>query len=143
MPLEIIGSILGNAAIELVSKAVIPNENSSIDDVMVQAQKQEVSISLAEQQARVAQEIAIALRVVTADEVEIEEFYDGSGEANVGAKGNKEGISFGVGGSGRKIIKRIYKFKGYNEKNLEIYEQRLNDFLLKKEEVNKQDSSSE
>lgn len=90
-------------------------------------------------QIAVAQELAIARRIETADEVEIEEFYDNSKEGYAGLKGTEEGISLGIGGNGRKITKRIYKFKGYNDKRIEAYEQaRDKVFKIKTDELNKE-----
>ena len=45
---------------------------------------------------------------------EIEEFYDGSASAELGAKASTEKVSLGLNGEGRKITKRVIKFKGFN-----------------------------
>lgn len=74
---------------------------------------------MAEDQAKVAQEIAIARRIDTAEEVTIEEFYDTSGEAGIGLNSNGENISLGVNGSARRVTKRIYTFKGWRDGGLE------------------------
>jgi len=68
------------------------------------------------QQARIAQELAIAKRIENADVVEIEEFYDASGKGNIGisADANSGVASFGIGAEGRRVVKRIYHFKGGN-----------------------------
>ena len=66
---------------------------------------------MAEAQARVAQELAIAKRIEVAEEVEMEEFYDYSGEASLGLKADKQSVSLGAGASGRRVSKRIYRFK--------------------------------
>jgi len=66
----------------------------------------------AEAQARVAQEVAIARRIETAKEVEIEEFYNYSGEGLIGVKSDGESISLGAGGAVRRISKRFYRFRG-------------------------------
>lgn len=63
-------------------------------------------------QAKVEQELAISRRIDSAEEVEIEEFYDTSGKGNTGLNTDGETISLGVGGEGRRVTKRIIKFKG-------------------------------
>lgn len=117
---------------EIIKVKIEVPKDSTAEKINEEVAKQNIALELAQQQARVAQELAIALRIETADEVEVEEFYDNAGEGNIGLKGSKEGVSLGIGGSGRKIVKRIYKFKGHNGKNTEIYEQKLNDILSNK-----------
>ncbi|MBE6067749.1 MAG: hypothetical protein E7211_08665 [Clostridium lundense] len=125
-------SILGNTIADIIKVKFDVSKDSSVQKINEEVSKQNIVLELAQQQARVAQELAIALRIETADEVEVEEFYDNVGEGNVGLKGTKEEISFGISGSGRKIVKRIYKFKGHNGKNTEVYEQKLSDILSNK-----------
>lgn len=97
------------------------------EEVVKGIKQQDVSLQLAQQQARFAQELAIALRIETAEEVEIEEFYDNTGEGNAGLKSTGEDLLLGVSGSGRKITKRIYKFKGHNGDTIEVYQHKLNE----------------
>jgi hypothetical protein len=77
--------------------------------------KQEFEMRMAERQAKVAQELAIADRIRSAEEVEIEEFYDYSGEGNVGLNIKEDGTVLGAGGKGSRIVKRICRFKGIRE----------------------------
>ena len=90
------------------------NKNQSIEDLQLSARKQELQMQMAEAQAKVAQEIAIAKRIELAEEVEIEEFYDTSGEGNLGLKADAKSVALGASGSGRKVTKRIYKYSGVN-----------------------------
>ena len=90
------------------------NKNQSIEDLQLSARKQELQMQMAEAQAKVAQEIAIAKRIELAEEVEIEEFYDTSGEGNLGLKADANSVGLGASGSGHKVTKRIYKFSGVN-----------------------------
>ena len=90
------------------------NKNQSIEDLQLSARKQELQMQMAEAQAKVAQEIAKAKRIELAEEVEIEEFYDTSGEGNLGLKADAKSVALGASGSGRKVTKRIYKFSGVN-----------------------------
>lgn len=91
------------------------NNGGSIIDLQQESIRQELLMRIAEHQARVAQEISIARRIDTAEEVTIEEFYDVSGEANAGVKAQGEGLSAGISGSGRKVTKRVYTFKGWRD----------------------------
>lgn len=90
------------------------NSSKSIEDLQLAARKQELQMQMAEAQAKVAQELAIAKRIELAEQVEIEEFYDASGEGNLGLKADAQTVALGASGSGRKVTKRIYKFSGVN-----------------------------
>jgi len=67
---------------------------------------------MAEAEARVAQELAIARRIETAHEVEMTEYFDYSGEGHAGFKASGNTLTAGLGGSGRKVSKRKFVFKG-------------------------------
>ena len=71
-------------------------------------------MQMAEAQAKVAQELAIAKRIELAEQVEIEDFYDTSGDGNIGLKVDVTSVALGASGSARKVTKRIYKFSGVN-----------------------------
>lgn len=90
------------------------NSNKSLEELQVSARKQELQMQMAEAQAKVAQELAIAKRIELAEQVEIEEFYDASGEGNLGLKADAKSVALGASGAGRKVTKRIYKFSGVN-----------------------------
>ena len=66
-------------------------------------------------QARAAQELAIAERIVASHEVVIEEYYDGSGKGHAGLKADGEAISLGASGEGRRVTKRVIRFSGWAE----------------------------
>ena len=105
--------------VERVAESTIDatKENSnkkSIEELQLSAKKQELQMQMAEAQAKVAQELAIAKRIEIAEEVEIEEFYDLNGEGSVGLKADEKGITAGASASGRRVSKRIYKFRGVN-----------------------------
>ncbi len=67
---------------------------------------------MAERQAKVAQELALARRIESALEVEMEEFYDINGSGNAGLSSEGNTLSAGIGGKGQKVTKRIFRFKG-------------------------------
>jgi hypothetical protein len=76
--------------------------------------REEALARVAEATARVQQELAIAGRIATADEVEIEEFYEGSGEGSAGLKTDGKGLTAGLAATGRKVTRRVVRFKGWN-----------------------------
>ena len=83
-------------------------ELSALND---EAKKQAISLQMAKMQATVAQELAIAERIQNAEEVEIEEYYEGEKSAGINAVANIDGGSISLGGSGRQVTKRVYRFK--------------------------------
>jgi hypothetical protein len=85
-----------------------------LEELELTAKKQELQMQMAEAQAKVAQELAIAKRIEIAEEVEIEEFYDLNAEGSIGFKAKDQGVTLGAAASGRRVSKRIYKFSGVN-----------------------------
>ena len=80
-----------------------------------EVEKRTIELGFAKQQALIEQELAIARRIDNAEEVEIEEFYDlsGSGKAGVGINSSEgvTSVSAGISGEGKKVSRRIYRFK--------------------------------
>jgi hypothetical protein len=108
-------SYLLEKIVKSASKNVESPKPDGSDDIValrLETERQELEMRIAEAQARVAQEVAIARRIQTADEVEMEEYYDYSGDGHIGGKYDGTNISIGAGGSGRRVSKRIFKFKG-------------------------------
>jgi hypothetical protein len=103
---------------ESTSKSVthgVSVADKELTALRVEAERQELQMRISEAQARVAQEIAIARRIESAEEVEMEEFYDYSGEGSVGGKLDEKGLFVGAGGSGRRVSKRVYRFRGHSQ----------------------------
>lgn len=98
-----------------MSRAASESESASESQDLVvldnEAQRQKIELSMAEMQAKVAQEVAIARRIEEADEVEIEEYYEGEVEGNAGLKTDGQSLSLGIGGKGSRVTKRVYRFK--------------------------------
>ncbi len=122
----LIGLII-DATEKTISKAQEATDSGDIQKLQIEAQRQEIALRMSEYQAKVAQEVAIARRIDTAEEVEIEEFYDTSSKVNVGlnAKTDGETVSVGLGAAadGRRVTKRIYRFRGWRDGGLEVVEQ--------------------
>ncbi|WP_447916224.1 hypothetical protein [Delftia acidovorans] len=107
------GFLLKMLAEKVASSSKDDLHSMPLKDLEVEAQKQSIEMAMARAQAKVAQELAIARRIEVAEEVEIEEFYDKSGEGNVGVKSGETGFTVGAGGAGKSVTKRVYKFRGF------------------------------
>ena len=106
-------NLLASELVKSVQKSSSVTAEGNLNKLENEARLQEVENRISEFQARVAQELAIAKRIETAAEVEIEEFYDTTGSGGVGLQSGAEGgLNIGLNGSGRKVTKRVYKFKG-------------------------------
>ncbi len=109
--------------VEATLKKVAQANDASPKDLLTlrdDAERQELQMRMAEAHARVAQEVAIARRIETAEEVDIEESYDYSGEGHVGANADGAGMSLGTGGSGRRVSQRVFKFRGNTSVTLPV-----------------------
>ena len=106
-------SLIAESAINAIKKSNNAAESGDINKLQEEAAIQEIENRISEFQARVAQELAIAKRIENAYEVEIEEFYDSSGEGSLGAQYKEGTFNLGATGSGRRVNKRIYRFKGF------------------------------
>lgn len=119
--LETMASIISPTAYA-ISKALVKSGNDisqstdNLDELNEKAKKVEIESKALLAQAKVEQELSIARRIMCAQEVEIEEYYDINGKGGVGLKAEQESITFGVSGEGSKVTKRIIKFSGFNEK---------------------------
>lgn len=115
-------AVIMDVAEKSVTKSSDVAKNGNIEEMKDEAARQEIAARIAEAQAKVAQELAIANRIDNANEVTIEEFYDVSGDANVGLNLKESGLNAGVNGSGKKVTKRVYRFKGFREDDSNIEE---------------------
>jgi hypothetical protein len=98
------------------------SNNGSVEDLQKMAEKQKIEMQILEAQAKVEQELAIARRIDTAEEVIIEEYYEGTGEGKVGLNAKEGNVNLGLSGEGRRISKRVYTFKGSSDDGLEGFE---------------------
>lgn len=100
--------------VELTSRKVAKTETGSteISALRVEAERQELEMRIAEAQARVAQEVAIAKRIESAEEVELEEFYEYVGSGKAGLKLGAESVAVEGGAGVKRVSKRVYRFKG-------------------------------
>ena len=89
-------------------------ESKGLAELELEAAKQKVIMEFQAHQAQVYQEVAIAERISTSNQVEITEYYDASGKANAGLNASEASITAGVGGEGRKVTHRVIKFTGFS-----------------------------
>lgn len=109
-----LGFGLGSLILDMMKTSETKIERAPKNELEMELAREEGRARVAEAMAHAAQEFAIASRIASADEVEIEEFYDASGEGSAGLKGDGKAqtLSLGASASGRKVTKRIIKFKG-------------------------------
>ncbi len=107
----IIGPVAG-VLMESAKDAETASESGELDILSKEAKRQEISLHMAKMQSQVAQELAIAHRIENAEEVEIEEYYEGESKGGIGASADGATASFSLGAQGRKVTKRVYRFKG-------------------------------
>jgi hypothetical protein len=124
----VFGPLMG-PVVEKVVSDVLPDQ--PIAQLQEQAIRQELEQRIWEAKARTLQEFAIATRIDTADTVEIEEFYDLTGQGSIGVNLKEEGATAGISAAGRKGTKRIYRFSGWREgsqpKDWEAFQQQFDD----------------
>ncbi len=98
--------------VEVAYKAINKASDQGIEQLTAEVAKQELRLKFELQQAKIAQELAIAQRILNAEVVEIEEFYDVSGSGQAGLNATAESMSLGLNIEGKRVTKRIYQFKG-------------------------------
>lgn len=96
------------------------NENTTPEQLSEAAVKASITANILSEQAKVEQELSIAKRILIAEEVEIEEFYDVSGSGGVGVKSNDDTTHLGAHAEGKKVTKRVIKFKGFNSEAISL-----------------------
>lgn len=105
------GYLIRKIASNVVEESANTKPNK-LEDLRLEAERQALEMKMAEAKARVAQELALAQRIETAEEVEMEEFYETAADGKAGISVEGEGLSAGISGSGRRVTKRVFRFKG-------------------------------
>jgi hypothetical protein len=120
MPFELVASgaagLLGNLISSAIAQAKIVDPNAPLEELKLEAERQEFGARIAQSQARVAQELAIAHRIENAAEVIMEEFYDYQLEGKAGVQTDSGKVSASIGASNKRVSKRVYRFKGQLQK---------------------------
>lgn len=107
----LLGLIVKFASSEIVKSNEL-TQAGQLEEMRREAEKQEIALAMAERQAKVAQEIAIAHRIETAEEVEVEEFFEYNSKGQIGLDSDGTKLGIGIGGSGQRVSRRICRFKG-------------------------------
>ena len=116
---EVIKGVAGPSAY-LIDKVLSTNildfdktdDTKNMQELRESAYREEIKSKVMQSYAKTQQELAIAKRIESATEVEIEEYYDTSGKGGLNVEMTDSTVSGGLGGEGRKITKRIIRFKG-------------------------------
>ena len=118
--------------VEKAAQLVANASDKGVDQLRGEIEKQSLRMQFDQPQARIAQELAIARRIDNAEEVEIEEFYDASGNgfAGISVDQSRQTTSVGVGAEGRQITKRVYRFSGWRPQDNEVITQILEEEKL-------------
>jgi hypothetical protein len=111
---------------EGIKEIIESNVNKDLNQIKLETAKQELIFQQLIAKAHFEQEMAISVRIAMSQEVQIDEYYDISGEGSIGAsaknsngsKGTSETeFTLGASGSGKKVTKRTYKFIGYRDES--------------------------
>lgn len=106
------GYLIGLGVKKIVESISESDKSKPISALQEEARRAEIKANALLAQAKVEQELAISRRIDSAEEVEIEEFYEYFGKGSVGLSAAEESLTLGAGGEGRKVTKRVIKFKG-------------------------------
>lgn len=112
MVVNVVASTLFGMGLKKITEEFNKSADSTPSEMQEAAMRAEIQASVLLTQAKVEQELAISRRIDSAEEVEIEEYYDISGKGNLGVNIEDETIDLGLSAKGRKVTKRIIRFKG-------------------------------
>ena len=98
---------------QVVAESIL--EGGNWVKIKAELTKKRAEAEMNELNAKVLQELAIANRIENAIDVEIEEYYENGGSVNGSANIDEKSAVASLGGDNKKIVKRVYKFKGLRE----------------------------
>ena len=99
-----------NEGIEMFSN---DSKNNTPYELKEKALKAEIKASVLQSQAKVEQELSIARRIDSAEEVEIEEYFDTESSKNLGLDVTADKASLSFNADNHRVTKRVIKFKGH------------------------------
>lgn len=114
--------LISMGAEKAIEKVQDLSQNGTLQQLREEAARQELIAQMRAAQAKVAQELAIAQRINTAETVEIEEFYEASGKGGLNVQASEAAVTGGLTGEGHKVTRRIYRFNGWHEGAAQILE---------------------
>jgi hypothetical protein len=115
--------LLSKGAEKAVEKVQELSQSGTMQQLKEEAARQELMAQMQVAQAKVAQELAIAQRINTAETVEIVEYYDISGKGGLNVQTTDAGVTGGLSGEGRRVTHRSYRFIGWHEGASQLLEQ--------------------
>ena len=104
--------VILETTVDLVRKGSERTMEEPLEKLREDTERQKLGMEMAQAQARVAQELAIARRIEAAADVQIEEYYEYAGEGALGLKADGKSLTLGASGSGQRVSKRIFRFTG-------------------------------
>lgn len=107
-----VGYLISKGLKKVVDGITESDSSQPLAQLAEESRRAEIKAKALLAQAKVEQELAISRRIDSAEEVEIEEYYDTSGKGGLGLETNGEAASLGLSGEGRRVTKRVIKFKG-------------------------------
>ena len=107
-----LSSLIAETAIESFNKSKKIIEEGSPEAIELEIKRKKAETEILEMEAKVNQELSIAKRIENAIDVEIEEYYEAGAGGKIGVNVSKDGFGGELGGNQKKVVKRIYKFKG-------------------------------
>jgi hypothetical protein len=87
-------------------------QGKSSSEAALEAERAKLAMEMLQAKARAEQELAIAERIRTAVEVEIEDHYDASSYGQLGV--DAESTSVGLRGGGQRVSRRVVRLKGFS-----------------------------
>ncbi len=106
-----IGPWAAEKIVGLFDKTEHDLDGKSADEVSLQLRHEQVTSEMLQARAKAAFEFALANRIVSAKEVEIEEYFEGSGSGGIGVNVNEK--TLGAHGKGARITRRIVRLRGW------------------------------
>src|SRR5690554_4743162 len=97
----------------LIDALINLDDDIADDELAAEERRNELEMQIYQAKARAAQEWAIAERILSATEIEVEEYYEGHGEGGLGFNANvaNQTVNLGAHGSGRKVTRRVVRLK--------------------------------
>lgn len=107
-----IGYVIESVVKEAIETFSDSSDKSTSQELKEMAFREEIKASVLQSQAKIEQELAIARRIDSAEEVEIEEFFNTDNSSKLGLDVSDSKAIFGYSADNYRVTKRVIKFKG-------------------------------
>ncbi|WP_437561282.1 hypothetical protein [Sorangium sp. So ce542] len=108
-----LGPWVAERVVGLFKRADEELEGKNEEQIGLQLRHEQAKSEMLQAQAKAAFEFALANRIMSAREVEVEEFFEGSGAGGLGV--NLEEKTLGAHGRGVKVTRRVVRLQGWPE----------------------------